>query len=285
MLDTQSAERVRARILSVEKPERLQRAIEETIGLWKEVCGLPLDTLEAYGYTPDGKLSGVGFEVKDGTTSSDRKLDMHLRLEREPMLLARADEVDGSGSFRRLIISMRELIDALVPVVDAYGSIIEGACPKPNLRERLLAAKLSWMLRLLFYPPGTPPGKILGKEHTDKGFSSPHLYQEGGYMEYLVTKEPEEWRLIEERPGMVPVFGGVALQEHSDCEIIAAMHRIISDVQSELFGRVAAACFVDSVGMRFFNKLRYGAQQDQPYAYNYDYPPRRRKAFSDLFID
>lgn len=287
MLDSSSVERARARISTVSKPEGFNEAIADSVTLWRAVCALPLPVLEAFGYVRnDEKRSGVGFEVKLENQERDRKIDMHLMLESQELQLAQADAVDASGTFGEFILSVERLVDAIEPAVGAYARRIGRNNGLNGFGDQVIAAKRTWMPRFLWYPPGSvAAGKILAAAHTDKGGFTPHLYEEGGFMEYMVTKSPEVWRRMESREDGIPVLPGVSLQEHTRCREIAAMHRVRADDVSVAQGRVAVVCFVDSAGMRYFNKRKYGSQQNMPFAYNYDYGPRNHQQFSRFFVD
>ncbi len=286
MLDTIQDGRAWARISTVAKPMGFDEAIAESIALWREVCALPRSVLNSFGYVPNDKRSGVGFEVKLEGDHWDRKIDMHLTLDAQEQQLAQADATDVSGTFRRFILSVERFVNAIEPAVAAYAERIGRDNSLPDFAERIVAAKRSWMPRFLWYPPGSvASGEILAASHTDKGGFAPHAFEDGGFMEYMVTKSPEVWRRMEGCEDGIPFLPGVSLQEHTGCRVTAAMHRVKADDISVERGRVAAVCFVDSAGMRYFNKRRFGAQQTMPFAYNYDYGPHNHEEFSRFFID
>ncbi len=251
---------------------------------WKEVCALPLEVLQAFGYVPDDVQSGVGIEVKlshQDSILTDVKMNMHLTLHKHIHLLNRADAVDESGTIRTFILSVARLIHSLEAAAREYAQNIEAEYAIPGFTERVVKSKKFWMMRFLYYPPGLPVGHVLTEAHVDKGGFTFHLTDEHGRLEYLEQKDPNVWKRLPITEGHIATFPSIGLQETSRCWKTAAMHRVIATEESEHEGRVAAVCFVDFLGMRHFDKETYGSQQRQSFAYNYNIPPEQ---FSAMFL-
>ena len=249
---------------------------------WQQVCQLPKEVLQQFGYIPDARRSGVGFEVKTNGSSYDHKLDMHVTLESLPALVAMADVVDTSGTFRSFIACAENLLVALKPLGINYAKRVEGWLGLRSLVDEVSASHKTWMLRFLYYPPGLPAGDILAQAHTDKGGYTIHILDEHGSLEFLESTNPSVWKSMQEMKNQAIVIPGIGLQDLTDSSLRAVAHKVTATEDSFLQGRIAAVCFVDFLSRRHFDKATYGSQQQQPVGWNYDSTPEE---FSRYFID
>lgn len=251
--------------------------------MWKRVVALPIHVLEDFGYEPDQKRSGVGVEVKLRGTSCDHKIDMHVTLDSIPRQIKVAQRIDTSGVFESFLLAARDLLLFVQHAVRSYARELEKTYNLTGFTEQVLAEKTTWMLRYLYYPPGSVPASgDLAKAHLDKGGFTLDLLNGHGRFEYLAWADPPQWKALKARNHMVPVIAGVGLQELTGSRITAVAHRVIATEASYEHGRYAAVCFVDFLDRRHFNKALYGSQQEQPLGWNYLYSSEK---FASYFID
>jgi hypothetical protein len=251
--------------------------------MWKRVVALPIPVLEDFGYEPDLKRSGVGIEVKLRGTSFDHKLVMHTTLDSILQQLKVAQRIDTSGALESFLLAARDILLLVYEPARGYAELLEKTYELPGFTEQVLAEKRTWMLRYLYYPPGSvrPPGD-LAKAHADKGGFTFDLLNGDGRFEYLAQTNPLEWKKLKARNHMLPVVAGVGLQELTGSRITAVAHRVVATDESYRHGRYAAVCFIDFLKRRHFNKALYGSQQEQPLGWNYEYSPEK---FASYFID
>jgi hypothetical protein len=281
MFDSEVLEPGTAGITVIAEPPGFTEAERNALIAWDRVCELPQKTLMTFGYEPDGKRSGVGFEVKDGTTSSDRKLDMHLTLRRQDEQLLRADEVDSSGALREFILSIGTFILAAEPAILEYARQKGGEEYEAAVR----AARGEWMARGLSYPPGVVAGDILAAGHTDKGDFSLDGRANHGQMEYLQKTDPPTWIPVPRIEDKLVFMPGISLQARTGSRIVAAGHQVRATPQSERFGRKVLVIFVDSHGTYYFNKKLHGSQQSMwREKLGWNYPDKEREDFHREFI-
>jgi hypothetical protein len=277
MYDSELSKPGVASLVKMSEPPGFAAAEAEALADWSSVCTLPSRVLKDFGYEPDGKRSGVGFEVKDGAVSSDRKMDMHLTLKAQAAQIARARQVDESGRLEKFILSAGRLILAAKPAVLEYARLKAEEMGEPEYVDHVLDALDEWMLRGLCYPPGIPAGSILAAGHCDKGDFTLDGRADHGRMEYLPRKDPLAWAPVELLRNEVAFMPGISLQARSDSLITAAAHRVMATEDSERYGRKVLVIFVDSLHSWYFKKDEYGSQQQvftRDFGWNYDMPPK-----------
>ena len=250
-------------------PAAARDAVRETDQLWRAVCALPEGTLKQFGYTPDQKLSGVGFEMKDGTSSYDQKLLMHLKQDAMVDLLERAECVGDNGVFLRFIESALRIPDAIAPVVEQFATELENGFQLSGFAKQVMDAQGNWMVRFLKYP-SKPAGEMLAAQHADKGGFTLHLSESGPGVEYLDTDG--EWKELPLSGLETAIIPGLQLQHRARCQLLATCHRVRSMPETADQGRYAAVCFVDFRHTRFYNKKGIGPTQDHPPGFNYGMP-------------
>jgi len=267
--------------LYVAYPKALRDAVARAMEAWRAFYALPEGKKILWEYEPDAKTSGNGYELKKGETGTDLKEDVHLRVVARTELMARAALVHPTIGPEFVDASLA-VIPLIVPLVQEFGRAVEKEYGIEGFEQDILSTKDTWLLRFLHYFGGDEP--VMAAAHADKGGFTLHLYESDPGVERLDydTREWVEMPLSHEETVIIP---GIGLQNRSKCELRALYHRVVATEKTAKTGRDSAVCFFNFGRVRFFDKSKFGSQQSQPVAWNYDFTPERFAEFDQYFID
>lgn len=229
-------------------------------GLWMPFTkDLPLEVKKQLRYQKDERLSGIGYEYKEGKNGTDRKENIHLQLDKQRLLRDLAKQT-GESLVINLVDAGLALIESVPLIISDYIEEIEARLQQPNFRKEVMQGLPFWLLRLLHYLEGCEPDQIMAQWHTDKGCFTPHLYESHPGLQYLSAAG--KWVDISFAHDRSVVLPGIRMQHRSKCAVTAVCHRVIATEETARNGRYSAVCFVDSNYSHYFNKEKYGSQQD-----------------------
>jgi isopenicillin N synthase-like dioxygenase len=257
----------------------LRAGVEEAMKAWKQFTQLPEAKKVLFGYSPDAKTSGNGYELKlEGAI--DRKENVHLRVNARDELLngaAQADPVIGPA-FVESALALNELMASMVR---DFARTIEEECAIPGFELDVMDWQPKWLLRFLHYFGDRMPGEEIAAPHTDKGGFTLHLYESHPGVEYL-TYDSREWKALPLSHDQTVIIPGMGLQNRSKGTLRALVHRVVATEETAETGRFSAVCFFNFNHARFFDKSRFGAQQAWAPGAFYDMPFEQ---FDSYFID
>ncbi len=262
-------------------PAELRTAVEQALESWKAFCALPDEQKLLFGYDPDVKTSGNGYELKNIAKGDiDSKEDMHLRVIAREELLRRARLVDG-------VVAPRFVEDALAinpyiaSVVSEFGRTVEQEYGVVGFEKDILATQPSWLIRFLHYFGDRRVDDEIATAHVDKGGFTLHLIETDGGVERLAY-HGRSWVPLPLPAGKTVILPGMGLQNRSRGQLRALCHRVVATSDTAKHGRYSAVCFFNFDNMRFYNKTAYGSLQKWPPGAFYDMP---FEEFNKLFVD
>jgi len=259
-------------------PPELRIGVEEAVGAWKEFCALPEEMKVRFSYDPDAKTSGNGYELKKGS-SFDLKENVHLRVNAQEMLLERARAVDDVVA-PRFVEKALALNGLMGPLLRAFAEGVEREYGIPGFADDVMAKQPDWLIRFLHYFGDREPGEEIATPHTDKGGFTLHLYESAPGVERLTYDK--KWVEMPLPGGKTVIIPGMGLQNRSRCRLKATCHRVVATEETAQTGRFSAVCFLNFRNARYFDKSRFGAQQEWAPGAFYDMP---FEEFDTFFID
>lgn len=259
-------------------PSELRVGVEEAVEAWKAFCELPEETKVGFPYEADAKTSGNGYELKKGN-AYDLKENFHLRTVARDHLLEKARAVDDAVATK--FVEKALAVNALMaPLLRDFAESVEQQYDIPGFAADVMVKQPDWLLRFLHYFGDRKPGEEIATPHTDKGGFTLHLYESAPGVERLTYEK--EWVTMPLDDGETVIIPGMGLQNRSKCELKATCHRVVATEETAKTGRFAAVCFFNFDHTRYFDKTRFGAQQDYAPGVFYDMPFAE---FDKLFID
>ncbi|HYD93124.1 MAG TPA: hypothetical protein VEB18_01550 [Candidatus Paceibacterota bacterium] len=267
-------------LVYISYPPELRAAMAKAMESWRVFYALPDEQKLRFGYIPDAKTSGNGYELKGKAGDVDRKENIHLRPIVRDELMEAAHRVDS-------VIAPRFIEDALAlnpliaPLLRAFGEAVEREYDVPGFADDIMAKQSEWLLRFLHYPGGRKVGEVIAHPHVDKGGFSLHLDESHGGVQRL-SYGTREWEPMPLSHKETAIFTGTGLQHRSQCRLRALSHRVVAVPGAAEEGRDSAVCFVDFAHRRYFNKEKFGSQQDWAPGAFYDMP---FEEYDKLFID
>jgi hypothetical protein len=257
-------------LVYVPYPSELRTAMAKAMASWRAFYALLAEDKLRFGYVGDVNTSGVGYELKGRPGDVDRKENMHLRLVAKSELMEAAHRVDD-------VIAPRFIEDALAlnplmaPILREFGESVEATYGVTGFADDVMAKQDEWLLRFLHYPGGRRVGDVIAHPHVDKGGFSLHLDESHGGVERL-SYDTREWKPMPLSHRETAIFTGTGLQHRSKCRLKALCHRVVAVEGAASGGRDSAVCFVDFAHRRYFDKTKFGSQQDWPPGAFYDMP-------------
>lgn len=262
-------------------PEELRIAVEKAVNSWKLFCALPDEQKLRFGYDPDAKTSGNGYELKKVPgTKLDQKEDTHLRVVVRDSLMRRAHQVDEvyAPQFVEDALALNPLMAELLY---SFGRGVEEMYGVKGFADDILAKQPQWLLRFLHYFAGAEEGQEIAAGHVDKGGFTLHLYETRGGVERL-TYDTKQWKPLPLSHDQTVIFPGMGLQQRSRGVLQGMCHRVVATKESAVEGRYSAVCFLEFANCRYYNKTKFGRTQDWEPGFNYNMP---FDEFNRLFID
>lgn len=259
------------------KPD-LRIAMEDAMQAWKAFCALPEEVKIRFPYEPDRKTSGNGYELKKGN-AYDLKENFHLRTVVREDLLKSARVVDDTVTpvFIEKALAVNEL---MVPLVREFAEAVEEGYQIPGFADDVMAKQSDWLLRFLHYFGDRKPGEEIATPHNDKGGFTLHLYESDRGVERLTYDG--KWVDMPVSHQETVIIPGMGLQNRSRCQLKATCHRVVATEETAVTGRYSAVCFFNFRNARYFDKTKFGAQQEWAPGAFYDMP---FEEFDKLFID
>lgn len=236
---------------------RLRARVAEAMKAADAFWALPDERKVLFGYSPDTKVSGNGYELKrDGL---DRKEDCHLRVNmRDELLLESAKAHPEIGpAFVEAALKVNEL---LPDVVRDFARMVEREYGVEHFEEDVMAQQSQWLLRFLHYFGDRKPGEVFAAAHPDKGGFTLHLYESDGGVEYF-DYATRTWRPLPLAHDQTVMFPGMGLQHRSRCRLRALTHRVMVEESTAALGRTSAVCFLGFKNTRYYNKPKFGSTQ------------------------
>ena len=259
----------------------LRAGVEEAMVAWDAFCALPNEDKLRFGYTPDAKTSGNGYELKlPGSGSFDHKEDAHLRVNVREELLRKSARVhpDIGPAFVDKALQVNDLMSSLVR---DFARIVENEYDIPGCERDVMAYQPRWLLRFLHYFGERTPREEIAVPHADKGGFTLHLYESHPGVEYL-TYDTREWKELPLSHHQTVIIPGMGLQHRSRCNLRGLVHRVVATEETAITGRSAAVCFFNFDNVRFYDKETFGPMQKFPPGFFYDMP---FEEFDRYFID
>lgn len=267
--------------LYVPYPKELRDAVENAMQSWIAFCKLPNEQKLKFGYDPDSKLSGNGYELKlQEGNRLDKKEDFHLRVAMKEDLLKRAKLVD-EGITPRFVEDALAINDLMAPLVFEFAQGIENTYNIPGFRKDVEERQPMWLLRFLHYFGDRDPGEEIATGHVDKGGFTLHLYESHEGVERL-TYDTKEWKPLPLSHEETVIIPGMRLQNRSKGKLRALCHRVVATEETAKEGRYSAVCFFNFNNGRFYDKDTHGRLQNWTPGVFYDMP---FEDFDKLFID
>ncbi len=264
----------------VHYPKELRDAVEHANDAWEKFCALPEELKLRFPYSDDAKVSGNGYELKKDSNAGDLKEDFHLRENVADWLRENARMVDDTvaPAFIDAVLAIPPL---MAPIVREFARTVESDLKVEGFEEDVMNYQPKWLIRFLHYFPGIPEGDEIAAPHVDKGGFTLHLYESNGGVERLdyTTREWVPMPLSHDETVIIP---GNGIHNRSKGQLRGLCHRVVADAQTEKQGRYAAVCFFNFDHCRFFNKEKFGRQQDYAPGFFYDMP---FEEYDQYFID
>lgn len=237
----------------------LRKGVEEAMVWWDKFCALPNADKLKFGYTPDHKVSGNGYELKL-SGARDQKEDVHFReIVRDELLFGAAKVHPEIGpAFVEKALAVNGLMTELVR---DFAQFVEREYHIVGFERDVMEYQPRWLLRFLHYFPIGSPGEVIAAAHPDKGGFTLHLYESHPGVEYF-SKETRRWESLPLSHDQTVAFPGLGLQQRSRCQLRALVHRVIATEETALRGRQSAVCFFNFGGARFYNKENRGPTQE-----------------------
>jgi isopenicillin N synthase-like dioxygenase len=253
----------------VSYPEDLRRGVEEAVKAWKKFCALPREQKIKFPYTGDTNVSGNGYELKEGETF-DLKENFHLRIVAKDELMRKAERVDDmvTPEFVEKALALNALMG---PLLREFAEAVERDIGIEGFAEDVMSWQPQWLIRFLHYFGDRAPGDEIAAPHNDKGGFTLHLYESHPGVERL-TFDTKEWVPMDLAAGETVVFAGNGLQHRSKGKLRALSHRVVATEETAKEGRYSAVCFFTFRNSKYFDKSRFGSQQQYPPGAFYDMP-------------
>jgi isopenicillin N synthase-like dioxygenase len=202
-----------------------------------------------------GGPQGNGYEYR-GTEYPDYKETFHLSL---PYTLP----VGASAVDRSMVDTGKELITAIIPLVQLVGKVMSEASDIKDLDLLMLASPENYVLRLLYYPPD--PREIRAESHVDKGITI-HLIATASGLQIWWNNV---WVNVEELVDSAYGYAGLLGQYYTQCKLKALLHQVVSCEKTKSVGRFSIVVFIDFGDVRY-DKPTFGRLQDRfPKGENY----------------
>lgn len=262
-------------------PQELRVAMEDAMEAWKKFCMLPNEQKLQFGYDPDAKTSGNGYELhlsEEG--AKDKKEDFHLREVHRDDLMKRALLVDETitPEFVQKALALNPL---MAPILREFAANVEKELDVPGFEADVMSYQPKWLIRFLHYFGDRQPGEEIAAPHNDKGGFTLHLYESHPGVQQL-TYDTKEWIDMPLSHDETVIIPGMGLQNRSQCKLRATCHRVIATEETAQIGRFSAVCFFNFANVRFFDKQTFGSQQKYAPGFFYDMPFAE---FDKYFID
>ncbi len=265
--------------LYVSYPEDLRKGVEDAVDAWKAFCALPREQKIKFPYDSDNKVSGNGYELKEGT-SVDLKENVHLRVSGRDMLMEYANRVDSviAPTFVEKALALNEL---MAPTLRTFAEAVEKKYSIPGFTEDVMIMQPTWLIRFIHYFGDRKAGDEIATPHNDKGGFTLHLYESDSGVERL-DFDTREWVPMPLSHDQTVIIAGNGLQQRSRCQLRALSHRVVANEETAQKGRFSAVCFFTFRNARYFDKTKFGSQQAWAPGTFYDMP---FEEFNKLFVD
>ena len=259
-------------------PAELRKGVEEAVAAWKAFCDLPEELKARFPYDADAKTSGNGYELKKGN-AYDLKENFHLRMIVRDELMRKAHMIDDEIA-PRFVEKALAVNGLMKDLLREFAEAVEKDYAIPGFADDVMVKQPEWLLRFLHYFGDRTPGEEIAAPHTDKGGFTLHLYESASGVERLTYDK--QWVEMPLSEGETVIIPGMGLQNRSKCQLKATCHRVVATEETAKTGRYAAVCFFNYRNARYFDKARFGAQQEWAPGAFYDMP---YEEFDKLFID
>lgn len=256
----------------------LRKAVGRAMERWEAFCALPNEQKVRFGYTPDAKVSGNGYELKlDGI---DRKENCHLRVEARKELIAMSADADPMLG-PAFVEAALEVNERMTHLIRTFAEHVETEYGIEGFARDVMAYQPKWLLRFLHYFGDHEPYDEIAAPHTDKGGFTLHLYESHPGVEYL-THDTRQWKELPLAHDETVIFPGMGLHHRSRCKLQGLTHRVVATEETARTGRFSAVCFFNFDNVRFYNKTKFGSMQQFPPGHFYGMPFAE---FDQYFID
>ncbi|MEZ4156396.1 MAG: 2OG-Fe(II) oxygenase family protein [Candidatus Paceibacterota bacterium] len=276
--DTHEFEAIKKnRHVEVEYPPELLAPIQRNTQAWSDLCALSPEIKQKLRFVEDPRyLDGEGYELK--TTPGDNldlKENFHFTLSAYERL---AESAKAHPVLQEFIESSRSLIESSAERIVAFASELEISGNMPGLADEVASGKNRWILRNLHYFPGHDQDIVAGA-HTDKAGFTLHLFEDKPGLEFY---DGVNWQPFPTGPGHTVILPDIQMQYRSGGLIEATWHRVVANADVKAQGRKSAVMFIPFHKTPYFDKVRFGRQQDLPLGFNYGMPFEK---FREMFRD
>lgn len=265
--------------VNVPYPSALRESVLQAMHKWEKFCTLPGDAKQQIGYSADGNVSGVGYELKlEKGATNDLKEDFHIRATEVELLRGEADKVGSvAQEFIEAGLTLTELI---APTVGLFAETVEKQFGLKDFSRDTKEKQPRALLRFLHYFGDREVGEELAVPHADKGGFTLHLYESHPGLEHLTHEG--QWAPMTFTEGETAIIPAMRLQLRSKNRLKATCHRVVATHETAKPGRFSAVCFMDFAGTPYYDKMRCGRLQDRAPGFNYAMP---YEEFSKLFVN
>lgn len=255
----------------VDRPSQIDNLSEDAMDYWKRFYALPAEIKSQFVYTGD---TGAGYECREekGNTK-DIEETFHVTLKDSGNLLDTVSSLKGASASDQgvacaFIQNALSLIESLTDPILAFAYKLENGNSTSGLRDEVLAAKGSWFLRFLRYPPVGEANKIIAARHVDQSGMTVYVRQTTAGVQYYDLQK-RDWFLLPNDLFKMNVTANMQLQYRSMGDFTGLDHRVVSNETSAEVGRDSIVCFIPFPLTPKYNKEKYGRLQDMPVAFNY----------------
>ena len=251
--------------VSLEYPQNLRKAVDETVEAWKKFCDLPVEIKKGLPYS--NNADGVGYELKDGTgNKGDRKENFDVTLGGKVWLEQNAEKIQNPIALD-FIRKSTQLVGIMKPIILDFAKQSESDFNLKDFTNEVSQGEDAFFVRFIHYFGDRKSGEETASAHADQSGFTLHLFESDPGLQCLTYEN--EWIDMPVSSGETVIIPCMQMQLRSEGNLRALCHRVVATEETAKTGRYSAVCFVQLKKTPKYDKDRCGRLQEKEPGFNY----------------